>query len=158
MAGVFTRESLRFLYRTEEGTIGRAAWWSGLVPLASLLLVMTVIWLLVAPWGQRGLNERAFLDPLTVVSYVYLLFYTLAVVLIAISYTMLSAKRFRARGRPGPAGLAGLLPLLALFSGAAHWLYPRVAEVMPYWTVAATDLTLAAVVLWHLIDLGVGGE
>lgn len=156
MAGIFTRENLRFLYRSDEGVLSRAAWWSGLVPLASLLVVLTVIWLLLAPWGQRGLDQRAFLDPRTIVTYLYLMLYTFAVILIAICYTNLSAKRFRARARP--AGLAGLLPLAALFSGAAHWLYPRVAEVMPYWTVVACDMALIGVIVWHVADLGFAGD
>jgi hypothetical protein len=156
MSGIFTRDVLTFLYRKDEGTLSRAAWWSGLVPLASLLAIMTVIWLLIAPWGQRGLDERAFLDPRTIVAYIYLLIYTLSVILIAVSYTNLSEKRFRARGRIG--GLAGLLPLCALLSGAAHWLYPRVAEVMPYWTVLVTDGLLIAVIIWHILDLGLAGE
>jgi hypothetical protein len=156
MSGLFSRESLNFLYRNDQGEVSRAVWWSGLVPLASLLLVLTIIWLLVAPWGQRGLNERAFIDVRTIVSYAYLLFYTLAVILIAVSYTNLSAKRFRARGRIG--GFAGLLPLAALLAGAAHWLYPRVPESMPYWSLVAADLTLVGVVLWHVFDLGLSPD
>lgn len=156
MSGMFTRDSLRFLYRTDQGTLSRAAWWAGLAPLACVLLVMTMIWRLVAPWGQRGLDERAFLDPLTALSYAYLIVYTFAIILIAVSYTNLSAKRFHARGRIG--GLAGLLPLAALLSGAAHWLYPRVAEVMPWWPVLAIDAGAVAIVLWHLIDLGVASD
>ena len=156
MAGLFTSASLRYLYRNDQGTLSRAAWWSGLVPLASLLVVMTVIWQLLAPWGQRGLDERAFLDPRTIVTYIYLMLYTFAVILIAVSYTNLSAKRFRARGRL--AGFAGLLPLAALMSGAAHWLYPRVADVMPWLLVPACDVALAAVIIWHVYDLGLAGD
>lgn len=153
MSGIFTSANLRFLYRTDEGTLSRAAWWSGLLPLVSLLVVMTVIWLLLAPWGQRGLDERAFLDARTLVSYVYLLLYTFAIILIAICYTNLSAKRLRTRGRL--AGLAGLLPLAALLAGAAHWLYPRVTESMPWALVAACDMALIGVIIWHVVDLGV---
>ena len=153
MAGLFSRKGFRFLYRNDEGSLSRAAWWSGLIPLASVLVVMTIVWLLLAPWGRRGLNERAFLDPLTIVAYLYLAFYAFCVILIAVSYTYLSAKRLRTRGRYP--GLAGLLPLAALFSGAAHWLYPRVAETMPWALVVACDVALIGVILWHVIDLGV---
>ena len=66
MTGIFTAEGFRFLYRNDQGELSRAAWWSGLVPLACVLVVMTVIWLLLAPWGQRGLGQRAFLDPMTI--------------------------------------------------------------------------------------------
>jgi uncharacterized membrane protein YhaH (DUF805 family) len=85
-------------------------------------------------------------------AYAYLVFFGFCVILISVSHYNLSAKRFRARGRP-PA-LAGLLPLLALFSGAAHWLYPRVSESMPYWTVTLTDAALLTVILWNIVDLG----
>lgn len=153
MAGIFTRESLRFLYRNDEGTISRIVWWSGIIPLASLLIVLTALWFLVAPWGQRGLDQRAFLDPRTIVAYLYLMFYTFAVILIAICYTNLSAKRLRARGRF--AGSAGLLPLAALLSGSAHWLYPRVADVMPYALALSADVALVAIAIWHIVDLGV---
>ncbi len=156
MSGIFSRESLNFLYRQDEGTLSRAAWWAGLAPLVSLLVVLTVVWLLLAPWGQRGLDERAFLDPRTIVTYLYLMIYTFAVILIAICYTNLSAKRFLARGRIG--GLAGLLPLAALLAGALNWLYPRVAETMPYWTVIAADIVLIGVIVWHVVDLGLAGD
>ncbi len=150
---LFSREGFRFLYRNDEGTIDRSTWWLALIPLASVLILMTLIWLLLAPWGQRGLNERAFIDPRTIAAYFYLAFYAFCVILIAVSYTNFSAKRLRARRR-WPA-LAGLLPLAALLAGAAHWLYPRVAEVMPWALVAACDIALAGVIIWHVIDLGV---
>ncbi len=152
MSGIFTRESLRFLYRSDEGEIGRATWWGGLAPLVILLAILTIIWLVLAPWANRGLDERAFIDPRTLAAYVYLLFYAFAIFLIAVCYTNLSAKRFRARGKPP--GLAGLLPLAALLSGAAHWLYPRVADVMPWFLVAGCDLALVAVLVWHVVELG----
>ncbi len=153
MAGIFSAEGFRFLYRNDEGGLSRAAWWSGLIPLASVLVVMTIVWLVLAPWGQRGLDQRAFLDPMTTLAYGYLAVYAFSIILIAVCYTNLSAKRLRTRGRMP--GLAGLLPLAALFAGAAHWLYPRVTESMPWALVAGCDVALAAVVIWHLLDLGI---
>ena len=153
MTGIFTRDGLHYLYRNDQGGLSRAAWWSGLAPLASLLVVLTLIWLALAPWGRRGLDERALLDARTIAAYVYLAIYAFAVILIAVCYTNLSAKRLRTRGR-WPA-MAGMLPLAALLAGAAHWLYPRVAEVMPYALVAGCDAVLIGVIIWHVVDLGV---
>ena len=79
--------------------------------------------------------------------------YALAIFLIAISHYNLSAKRFRDRGKP--AELAGLLPFVALMTGAAHWLQPRVADVMGRgWTVGI-DITLLALAVWLVIELGI---
>jgi len=44
--------------------------------------------------------------------------------------------------------------LSALLAGAAHWLQPRVAEVMPFWYVAAVDVLLVAVIVWNVVELG----
>ncbi len=155
MSGFLSRDNLRFLYRTEEGEIGAPAWWSGVAILGSLLVPMTAIWLLLKPYSTRGLDERAFIDPLTLAAYVYLIFYALIVVLIAVCYTNLSAKRFRAAGwRLGPVGLASLLPLFALLAGAAHWLYPRSQDSLTFALVVVCDLALIAIALWHVVVLG----
>ncbi|MBM3608864.1 MAG: hypothetical protein FJX29_10515 [Alphaproteobacteria bacterium] len=155
MSGLLNRKGLRFLFRTEEGEIGARAWWSGAVILTCILAPLTLGWLALQPYAYRKLDERAFLDPMTIVAYVYVLALALVIMLCAVSYTNLSAKRFRARGwRANPAMLAALLPLLALFAGAAHWLYPRVADVTPWALVVLCDFALACVAIWHIIDLG----
>lgn len=155
MSGLVTRQGLRFLFRTDEGEIGAPAWWSGVAILTSILAPLTLGWLALQPFAHRKLDERAFLDPMTIVAYVYVLIFALIVMLCAVSYTNLSAKRLRARGwRTSPAGLAALLPLAALIAGAAHWLYPRIADVTPWALVAMCDFALIAVALWHMIDLG----
>lgn len=152
MTGVFTRKGLRFLFRTDEGEIGADAWWSGVAILACLLAPLTLIWMALQPYAHRGLDERAFLDPLTIAAYVYLLAYAGAVMLIAVCYANLSAKRMRARGRwPG---LGAMLPLMALLAGAAHWLYPKAEGAFPFWMVVLCDAALIGVALWHIADLG----
>ena len=146
---------LNFLFRTDEGVIDRGVWWRGSLFLAGCLALLTGIWMEISKFAYeaQGPAARAELfDPNIFAAYAYLIFFGFCVMLIAISHYNLSAKRWRARGKP-PA-LAGLLPLLALFSGAAQWLYPRVSESMPYWTVGLTDVLLVAVIIWNVVDLG----
>ena len=147
---------LRFLFRAEEGSIGRGDWRRGAAILALLLVALFAGWRFLAPWANRGLDQRGFIDPMTIITYVYLIVYAFAAILIAVCYVNLSGKRLRARALPP--GLAGLLPLAALFSGAAHWLQPRVAEAMPFWIVVACDLALATVFVWSLVELGFRGN
>ncbi|MDB5570507.1 MAG: hypothetical protein JWN93_1690 [Hyphomicrobiales bacterium] len=151
MASFMTGGSLRFLYRSEEGVIDRRLWWLGLVPLASLLVVLTAIWLALAPWTGKGLDERAFLDPRTIAAYLFLMVYAFAVILITVCYVMLSMKRLRDRALP--TGLAGALPLAALLDGALRWVQPQVPDV-PFWLVVVCDLVLVAVVAWTVFELG----
>ena len=40
------------------------------------------------------------------------------------------------------------------YEPAAHWLHPRVSEVMPFAIVAGLDLALAASLLWIVFELG----
>ena len=156
MAGIFTRESLRFLFRRDEGTIDAKTWWAGSIVLASILLALSLIWLALRPWAGRGLDERAMLDPLTVVAYVYAIFYAFAVILIAVSYVNLSAKRFRARGWTGAwtTGLSGLPLIVLLLAGGLQWLVWRVPESTPPWTALTLGLLCAGLFVWHVIELG----
>lgn len=153
MAAVFSREGLRFLYRSEDGEIGRRLWWLGLVPLASLMTAMTFVWLALLPYAGRGLDERAFLDPLTAAAYVFLTLYAFAILLTSVCFVLLSMKRLRARGRP--VGLAGLPPLAALLTGAAHWLEPQMSGAFPLRAVYACDATLVLILVWAILDMGV---
>lgn len=143
----------RYLYRTDQGRIDRARWISGAAPIVALVVVGVLVLWLALPFANRPLSERKFYDPATFAANFYILAFAGALILAAISWTNLSAKRFRDRGRPAPLGLAGLLPLAALVTGAAHWLQPRVAEVMPRWTVWGCDALLAVVVVWTALEL-----
>lgn len=146
-------QGFTFLFRQDQGVIGRATWWRWTLVLALVLGVLSGIWRLLAPYANRSVEagERLF-EPLTFVAYAYLLVFAFAVILIGVCHYNLSAKRWRDRGRIG--GLAGLLPLSALLAGAAHWLQPRIAESMPGWTVTVTDAILIAVILWNIVELG----
>lgn len=156
MAGVFSREGARFLYRTYEGTISRKAWWAGVIPLALAAGVLTLLWLALAPWAGRGLDERAFIDPRTLAAYVYLAIYGFALIFIAVAYAFLSAKRMRARGRAP--GLATLLPLAIFLAASAHFMHKLTPDAFPLGLALAMDAVLAAVALWHIADLGLSSD
>lgn len=141
-----------FLFRTAEGRIGVKTWRRGTILLAAGLAILTAIWLVLEPYAYRDIATTAFFAPMTFIAYIYLLFYSFAVLLIAICHYNLSAKRWRDRARP--ASFAGLLPLFALLSGAVHWLQPRVADVMPFAYVVLADLALAAIIGWTIVELG----
>lgn len=153
MASVLSAEGFRFLFRTDEGRIGRQVWWLGTLMLVSIVVVLALGWLALSPYAHRSLDERKFFDTMTFVSYAYLTIYAFAVLLIAVCYVNLSAKRLRDIGvLPGLAGLAPLAIFLAL---AAHWLQPRVADVFPYALLIFIDLLAAGVVLWQVYWLGI---
>jgi uncharacterized membrane protein YhaH (DUF805 family) len=154
MAASFAEFAGRFGFRTDQGRIGAKTWRQGTVFLGVPLAVLTLIWFLLAPFAQHDLANTPFLAWGTVAAFVYLLFYAFAVLLIAICHYNLSAKRWRDRGWPFPGALAGLLPLAALMSGAAHWLQPREAEVISYWYVAGADAALVAIAAWNIVELG----
>jgi uncharacterized membrane protein YhaH (DUF805 family) len=154
MAANFVKFAGRYGFRTDQGRIDARTWRQGTAFLAALLAVLTLIWFLLAPLAQHDLSKMPFLAWGTIAAFVYLLFYAFAVLLIAICHYNLSAKRWRDRG--WPSGLAGLLPLAALLSGAAHWLQPRVAEAVSYWYVAGVDACLIAIIAWNVVELGFG--
>ncbi|WP_026607058.1 hypothetical protein [Methylocapsa acidiphila] len=146
----------RFLFRTDDGRIDAKTWRRGTGLLLAVLAVLTAIWIPLEPLTHRDLASSPFFAWATIAAFVYLVFYAFAVLLIAICHYNLSAKRWRDRG--WPSGLAGLLPLFALFSGAVHWLQPRVAEDVPYFYVAGIDLLLVGIILWNILELGVFDE
>lgn len=141
----FGGHSAHFLFRSDEGRIGPGVWMRGALLLAVLFLALTRVWLGLAPFANRSLAQRAFVDPLTIAVYLYLFAYAIATILIGVSYVNLSIKRLRAAGQP--TAIAGLLPLAALIAGAAHWLHPRVSDVFPIWIAYAADAVLIAVAI-----------
>ena len=153
MASVLSGAGLRFLYRSEEGVIDRRVWWLGAMPLAAVLFAMTMIWLALEPYAKRGLDERAFLDPMTLAAYIYLAIFAFAVLLITVCFVMLSMKRLRDRGRPS--GLAGALPLMALLAGAANWLEPQVNVPLVTTLATLSWIALAAALVWTIVEMGV---
>ncbi len=147
-------ERIRFLYRTEDGRIDAATWAKGAGALAAIIAPFFLIWLALSPYTDHDLAKDPFFVPMTAVAYAYVLVYSFAILLVAVSYVNLSAKRFRDIGRPAPVALAGLAPFMALLAGATHWLQPRVAEVMSVWWVWSVDAALAAAIAWTVYELG----
>lgn len=156
MAGFLSAGNLRFLFRTDQGRISKRAWWAGVGVLAIPLILLTVGWALLAPYANRTLDERALVDPLTLVAYVYLVVFAFALIVMAISFVMLSMKRLRDRGKPP--SLAGLPPLAVLIAAASHWLQPRVADVMGRGWIFAGDALLVCVIGWAIYEMGVASE
>lgn len=148
------RSRLGFLFREDRGRIDAGDWLRGLRTLAFILIPFALVWVALAPYAVHDIATSAFFVPLTVAAYAFAILYAFVVLLVAVSYVNLSAKRFRDRGLPSPLGLAALVPLAALIAGAAHWLQPRVAEVMAHGWVEAADGLLLVVALWSFYELG----
>jgi uncharacterized membrane protein YhaH (DUF805 family) len=148
------RARLGFLFREDSGRIDARDWLRGLRTLAFVLIPFAIAWTALAPYAVHDIATSAFFAPLTVAAYAFAIIYAFVVLLVAVSYVNLSAKRFRDLGLPAPLGLAALVPLAALITGAAHWLQPRVSEVMSRGWVAGADGLLIVVALWSFYELG----
>ncbi len=148
-------ERIRFLYRNDQGRIDAVTWLRGLRALALVLAPFMLIWLALSPYTEHNLDNSPLFVPMTAVAYTFVILYSFVVLLVAVSYVNLSAKRFRDRGRAPALGFAGLAPFAALVAGAAHWLQPRVAEVMSIWWVWGADAILVLIALWTFYELGV---
>ncbi len=142
-----------FLFRTDKGRVDRATWWRGTVPIAVLAAVGAAGWTLLSPYARHDLATQAFIAPMTLVAYLYLVLFAFAVILLAICEYNLSAKRFRDRSRP--AALAGILPLSLLFGGAAIWYVPNSSGDLPDWTAPLVLAAIALVAAWNVVELGI---
>jgi uncharacterized membrane protein YhaH (DUF805 family) len=149
---MMTGDRARFLFRNEAGLIDAPTWRLHAAWLAGLAAVMTLIWLALRPYAHHDLATTAFLDPMTIVAFAYLIIYAFAVLIVAISYTMLSMKRLRDRGEP--TGLAGLVPLLALCAGSLHFLQAKTPDVISGWYVVGLDAASVLVLVATIADLG----
>jgi uncharacterized membrane protein YhaH (DUF805 family) len=146
----------RFLFRSEEGVIDASTWRLHTGWLVLLVSVMTVVWLVLRPYAHHDLATSAFIAPMTILAFGYLIVFTFAILFVAIAYTMLSIKRLRDRGEPTM--LAGLIPFLALCSGSLHFIQPQVPDVISSWYLVALDAVLAIVIVWTIVDLGFGAR
>ncbi len=144
----------RFLYREDRGRISRAAWWGAVVPLAVLVAAATAIWLFVRRYAVHDLATQPFIDVATIAAYLYLAVYAFGLILSAVCYYNVSAKRFRDRGRHGR--WAAVLPLSVFLTGALIWFIPQSIGDVPPWVGRVADVALVVIVLWNLADLGFG--
>ncbi|HEY1944501.1 MAG TPA: hypothetical protein VGH40_20500 [Roseiarcus sp.] len=147
-------ERFRFLYREAEGVIDRGAWARASAAPVGVALVMTLIWLVIAPDAPRDLAHEAFIDLRVVATHLYFLVYAFALIFCAVAEYFVSAKRFADRAKP-PA-LAGLLPFSLLLAGAANWYQPRSEGTMPEWLTYVFDALAIAIVVWNVVELGFG--
>ncbi len=145
-------ERARFLFREDFGVIDAATWRVHAAWLVALLLVLTALIVPLEPYMKHDLAKQPFFAPLTIVAYTYVISYSFAVLSIAISYTMLSIKRLRDRGKP--TALAGLVPFLVLLAGAGHFLQPIAADTISIWYVVALDALLLVAAVATVIELG----
>lgn len=152
MAATARGQRARFLFRTEDGEIDAATWRFHTAWLLAVLVAMTAIWLVLRPYTRHDLHTTAFFAPLTIVAFTYLMIFAAAVLFIAVSWTMLTIKRLRARRLPTV--LAVAVPLLALFAASLHALQPQTPDVISIWYVVALDALLALAVIWTAVELG----
>ena len=147
-------ERIRFLYRSDQGRIDSVTWLRGVRTLTLILVPFALIWLVLAPYTDHDITASPFFVPQTALAYAFAILYAFVVLLVAVSYVNLSAKRFRDRQMSPTLGYASLAPFAALIAGATHWLQPRVAEAMARGWVWGADAVLIGFVLWTLYELG----
>ncbi|MBV8472021.1 MAG: hypothetical protein JO234_01280 [Hyphomicrobiales bacterium] len=147
-------ERFRFLYREAEGVIDRGVWARASVRPVGIALVMTLIWIAIAPDAPRDLNRESFIDARVIAIHAYALVYAFALIFCAIAEYFASAKRFADRGKPR--SLAGLLPFSLFLAGAANWYQPRSEGIMPGWLTYAFDALAIAIIVWNVVELGFG--
>ena len=145
-------ERARFLFREDFGVINAATWRFHAAWLLVLLLALTVLLVPLEPYMKHDLAKQPFFAPLTILAYTYVITYSFVVLSIAISYTMLSIKRLRDRGKP--TALAGLVPFLVLIAGSAHFLQPIAADAISIWYVVTLDALLVVAIVATVVELG----
>ena len=145
-------ERARFLFRTEEGTIDAPTWRFHTGWLLALFALLTAIWFVLRPYAHHDLATSQFIAPLTILAFAYLIIYAFLVLLIAISYVMLSMKRCHDRQLPG--ALASLVPLLALCAASLHFLRAQTPDVIIVPYVVALDIAFIAAAAWTAYELG----
>jgi uncharacterized membrane protein YhaH (DUF805 family) len=150
-SGAPDRQSWQFLYRTDAGQIDARTWWRGALPLAAIVIVLTLLLVFIFPYTEHDLTRSPLLSATALGANLYVIFYSFLLILIGICYYNLSAKRWRDLKRP-PA-LAGLVPFCALLAGAAHWLAARSSEIVPQAVPLAADICFVLVLIWNVAEL-----
>ena len=143
-----------FLYRQAEGRVDAPTWRRAALAPVALAALMTLVWIAIAPAGPRDMATEPFFDWRSVAIFSYFLAYVLVLLLCAVAYYFVSAKRFADLGLAQEwAGLA----LMALFlAGAGHWYQPRSEGAMPQWAAWLLDALALAAALWTAARLAYG--
>ena len=147
--------SFQFLYRQGEGQIDRLQWWRADAPIWIAGLVLSLIWLAIAPQARDLAHEPLF-DLGVALRYFYLIVYAFALFLLGVMHYFVSAKRFARRGLP-PA-FAGLALFAIFIAAAAHWYQPRSEGTAPVWMIWLIDLAALGCVGWTVYQLGVARD
>ena len=142
----------RFLYRELDGRLDASGWWRGTLPLAVIVVVLTVVWLVIAPSGARDPTREAFYDPRAIAVNAFFIIYAFALIFCAVAHYFVGAKRFSDLGLPQ--GLAGLMPFAILVAGAGHWYAPRSEGTMPIWAAWIIDAFALGIVGWTIAVCG----
>ena len=146
-----TEGRFHFLFRNDKGRIGRSEWWKGMAAIAVPLALMAGGDLALSN-ALRSAGSRPLQSGEPLASYVYQLAFGLAVLLGAVCFYNLSAKRFCDRNYPP--SLAGLAPFALLVAGAARLFLPDLnAQKFVYISIGC-DVLAALVVIWSLVELG----
>ena len=132
--------SFGFLFRTEEGRIGRASWWLGAFYLAVAL---------AAVWGIFLFSDRN--GDLSRIGLTGLLF--LGSAFVAVCFYFLSAKRLNDRARPRALGL--LLPASLFAFACARYLSPAFGPTVATGLTGLAAALLIAAAAWTAFELGI---
>jgi len=146
------KPSATFLFRREDGRIDKGVWWYGSLRLGGLFAVLTAVGIFLLPYTKHDLSTTPLFTWPIFISYLYLILYLFAIILIGISHYNLSAKRWRDRGKPS--AFAGLVPFFAMLAGAVHWLHPQMPDAVPLWMAILADAGFLALLVWMIVELG----
>jgi uncharacterized membrane protein YhaH (DUF805 family) len=123
------KAQFRFLFQDSEGTVPAPVWRRWTLVLTGVGVAMAAIWTLVSPWTQRDLATQSLFDLKAFLAFVYLLVFSLGLLLTQVSQYNLSAKRLRAKGFSP--GWAAAWPLAAFLTGASFWAQPNFFGLLP---------------------------
>ena len=146
------KDRFRFLFRESDGAISAPVWRGWTLVLTGACVVLALIWILISPWTERNLATQGLFDVKAFFAFVYLLFFTIGVLLIQISQYNLSAKRLRARSfNPR---WAAVWPFAAFVTGAAFWAQPNFFGLLPGFVPWLFLLTAAGAFFAQFLELG----
>jgi hypothetical protein len=142
----------RFLFRQSDGTISAPVWRRWTLSLTGLCLALALVWVLVSPWTKRDLTTQGLFDTRAFIAFVYLLLFSVIVLLAQVSQYNLSAKRFRTKNHL-PAW-AAVWPLSAFIAGAAFWAQPNFFGLLPVFVPWLFLLAALAAFCAQFFELG----